>query len=133
MPELQTIPQTYTSEILIWIALLTLTIYGITLLIKSKRTPSISLKIGILTPMIIITSGLLWKLGDLINIIDFGSYVLIFVIAGLPISFISIISSIISLVKLENKSLAIATLIYGILFFLLWLIPSLISGFTIQH
>lgn len=103
------------------IILLALLIYGIVLFIMSLKVKSKSLKVGIIIPLVVSFFGVIWWAGDesFLNIFDFGAFVALAGFSfGIPLSLISIIASIISYKKLENKALSIASLFYGILYFL---------------
>jgi len=96
---------------------LALLIFGIGLLVKSKKVPSKYLKTGILIPLILslfliisIISGLL-AMGNLLFITAYLGTPIIFVL-----SIVSVIFSILSLFKTQKKSLAVAALIYGLTF-----------------
>lgn len=104
--------------------LIVFAIYGIFLLLKSKETKSKSLKVGILIPLIIFILGIVWWIGDnLFDILDFGAYSIVAIIwGGIPLSILSIIFSAISLIKSENKTLPTLTIIYGIIYFIIFLI-----------
>ena len=100
------------------VVLLGLLFYGILLLIKSKNFSSKSLKIGIILPLIMNTvlllSILFWafRFGD-------SLFYLVAIFGAIPIFILSILSisfSIFSMIKLDEKSLPLASLIYGLVF-----------------
>ena len=94
---------------------LALLIYGIILLIKSKDVSSKSLKIGMWIPFVLNFSFILP--------IIFGILILYWALMPIFIlSLISVIFSILAIIKTERKALAIASLIYGLIFLI-------ISGF----
>ncbi|MFH1425518.1 MAG: hypothetical protein ABIG28_02190 [archaeon] len=105
------------------IILLVLVVWGFYLFMKSKDVQSKSLKAGILIPLIANLIGFLWWLGDLVNLVDFGAYMLLGLLGGwLVVGVISVIFSVIALVKTKRKSLAWGSLIYGALYIVLWLV-----------
>lgn len=99
-----------------------LAVWGIILAIKSREISAKSLKISIFLPLVVSILGVLWWLGDLVRLLDFDSYILFVIYMIFPlISLISIISSIVFLIKTDKKSTALWSLLYGIVYALVWI------------
>ncbi len=105
---------------------LALVVYGVVLFIKSKQVPSKSLRVGILLPLITFILGLVWILGDIMGVLDSGGYFLFGMLGGwLLASVVSVIFSVVALNKIDRKSLAWGSIVYGLVLFLVWLVSVL--------
>jgi len=116
-------PTSILNDVLPILILLVLSAYGIYLYFKTKYIKSKYLKTAIYIPLIIFLWGTIWWFADTVLMnpfhIDFADYLIIAFFFGIPLSIVSIIISLISIVKLKEKMYPVLAIIYSCLYLII--------------